>query len=74
MAVDITMKRPRIRRFHQAKWDEPIIFELSQEGARGILVPQAEEEVKSEVGDVLSSIPQGVRRKRPPKLPRGPAP
>jgi len=69
MAVDITMKRPRIRRFHQAKWDEPIIFELSQEGERGILVPEAEEDVKREVGDVLSSIPKGVRRKQPPKLP-----
>jgi len=21
--------RPRLRRFHQARWDEPIIFELS---------------------------------------------
>jgi glycine dehydrogenase subunit 2 len=32
-------------------------------------VPEAEEDLKSEAGDVLSSIPQGVRRKRPPKLP-----
>ncbi|UCH58230.1 MAG: aminotransferase class V-fold PLP-dependent enzyme, partial [Candidatus Bathyarchaeota archaeon] len=63
------MKRPKIRRFHQAKWDEPVIFELSQEGERGILVPEVEEEVRREVGDVLSSIPRGVRRKRPPRLP-----
>ena len=69
MVVDITAKRPKIRRFHQAKWDEEVIFELSQEGERGILVPEAEEDLKSEVGDVLSSIPQGVRRKRPPELP-----
>ena len=69
MVVDITAKRPKIRRFHQAKWDEEIIFELSQKGERGILVPEAEEDLKSEVGDVLSSIPQGVRRKRPPELP-----
>jgi glycine dehydrogenase subunit 2 len=69
MVVDITAKRPKIRRFHQAKWDEEIIFELSQEGERGILVPEAEEDLKREVGDVLSSIPRGVQRKRPPKLP-----
>ncbi len=69
MVVDITAKRPKIRRFHQAKWDEEVIFELSQEGERGILVPEAEEDLKSEVEDVLSSIPQGVRRKRPPELP-----
>jgi len=69
MVVDISVKRPKIRRFHQAKWDEPVIFELSQEGERGILVPEVEEDVKREVGDVLSAIPQGVRRKRPPRLP-----
>ena len=69
MVVDISVKRPKIRRFHQAKWDEPIIFELSQEGERGILVPEVEEEVKREVGDVLSAIPQGIRRKRSPRLP-----
>jgi glycine dehydrogenase subunit 2 len=69
MVVDITAKRPKIRRFHQAKWDEPIIFELSQAGERGILLPEINEEVKREVGDVLSSIPKGVRRKRPPELP-----
>jgi len=69
MVVDITTKRPKIRRFHQAKWDEEVIFELSQEGERGILVPEAEEDLKKEVGDVLSHIPRGVRRKRPPELP-----
>jgi len=71
---DITRKRytsgkPKLRRFHQAKWDEPIIFELSNEGERGILIPEVEDEVKNEVGDVLSTIPESVRRKQPPKLP-----
>jgi glycine dehydrogenase subunit 2 len=71
---DITKKRytngkPKLRRFHQAKWDEPIIFELSTEGERGILVPEVEDEVKNEVGDVLATIPKGVQRKQPPKLP-----
>ena len=28
------------RRFHQARWDEPIIFELSEPGARGVLLPR----------------------------------
>ena len=69
MVVDIAAKRPKIRRFHQAKWDEPIIFELSQKGERGILVPKVSEVMKRKVGDVLSNIPQGVRRKRLPELP-----
>jgi len=69
MAVNVKERRPKMRRFHQAKWDEPIIFELCQEGERGILVPEVGEGIRREVGDVLASIPQGVRRKRPPRLP-----
>jgi glycine dehydrogenase subunit 2 len=58
-----------LRRFHQARWDEPIIFELSQPGQRGILVPEIEEEISERVGDVASQLPSGVRRKQPPDLP-----
>lgn len=60
---------PNLRRFHQARWDEPIIFELSRKGQRGILVPEAEETIQKEVGDVLSTIPESIRRKNPPSLP-----
>jgi glycine dehydrogenase subunit 2 len=71
---DITKKRytggkPKLRRFHQAMWDEPMIFELSNEGERGIIVPEVEAEVKNEIGDVMSTIPESVRRKKQPKLP-----
>jgi glycine dehydrogenase subunit 2 len=58
-----------LRRFHQAKWDEPIIFELSCEGQRGILVPEVEDEIRNEVGDVLATLPETMRREQPPKLP-----
>ena len=61
--------RPRLRRFHQARWDEPIIFELSREGQRGILVPEVEAEIRDEVGDVLAALPETMRRKQPPELP-----
>jgi glycine dehydrogenase subunit 2 len=74
MSRDITEDRyengkPRLRRFHQARWDEPIVFELSREGQRGILVPEVEEEIRDQVGDVLSTLPEFMRRKQPPKLP-----
>ncbi|WZL73892.1 aminomethyl-transferring glycine dehydrogenase subunit GcvPB [Clostridiaceae bacterium 35-E11] len=59
----------KVRNFHQAKWDEPIIFELSKKGERGILVPQAEEEIVEAVGDGLSRIPAAMVRKEAPKLP-----
>jgi glycine dehydrogenase subunit 2 len=61
--------RPNLRRFHQARWDEPIIFELSRPGQRGILVPEVEEGIKREVGDVLAILPEKMRRKKPPRLP-----
>ena len=39
-----------LRRFHQARWDEPIIFELSQPGQRGILMPEVEADIRDKAG------------------------
>ena len=61
--------KPGIRRFQQARWDEPIIFELSQPGQRGILTPAVEEEIQQSVGDVAGALPAGLRRATPPALP-----
>ncbi|MFC2015900.1 aminomethyl-transferring glycine dehydrogenase subunit GcvPB [Chloroflexota bacterium] len=74
MSEDITSRRhtdgvPNLRRFHQARWDEPIIFELGQPGQRGILVPEVEAEIQERVGDVLATLPPTMRRKQPPRLP-----
>jgi len=55
--------------FHQAKWDESVIFELSKPGERGVLVPQSDDEVKEAVGDVVSKLPFYLRRETPPALP-----
>ncbi len=59
----------RVRAFHQAKWDEEVIFELSTPGERGILVPPAEKAVSDSVGDGISAVPEALRRKAPPPLP-----
>lgn len=61
--------KKRLRRFHQAKWDEPIIFDLNSPGERGILPPRAEEEIARKVGDGLSALPEAMRREEPPALP-----
>lgn len=58
-----------LRRFHQAKWDEPVIFELSVPGQRGILVPEVEDGITATVGDPLERLPEKMRRKELPKLP-----
>ena len=60
---------PNLRRFHQARWDEPVIFELNQPGQRGLLLPVTEPQVSQAVGDVLATIPESLRRKEPPALP-----
>jgi glycine dehydrogenase subunit 2 len=61
--------KPAPRRFHQARWDEPIIFELSVPGARGVLPPGTEPGITSAVGDPAAALPPGVRRAVPPALP-----
>lgn len=67
--MEPTAKYKLRENFHQAKWDEPIIFELHTPGERGILVPEAEPEVAEAVGDGLSSLPDNMIRKPPPALP-----
>nr|WP_244994291.1 aminomethyl-transferring glycine dehydrogenase subunit GcvPB [Actinomadura coerulea] len=51
-----------MRRFHQARWDEPLLFELGSPGERGVLPPLAQAPA-----DVV--LPDGLRRAAPPALP-----
>ncbi len=62
-------KKTRVRNFHQAKWDEPVIFELSVEGERGIRIPEVEKDIEDLVGDGLSVLPESIRRDKAPALP-----
>nr|WP_194736696.1 aminomethyl-transferring glycine dehydrogenase subunit GcvPB [Actinomadura sp. RB99] len=51
-----------MRRFHQARWDEPLLFELGSPGERGVLVPAPEVPLDD-------TLPEGLRRAEPPALP-----
>jgi len=62
-------KKPTLRRFHQARWDEPVIFELSVAGQRGVLPPEPESAIIEAVGDPAGDLPEGLRRKSAPALP-----
>lgn len=53
--------------YRQAKWDEPLVFELGGKDRIGISLPEVEEEVKQIVGDI--KIPESIRRIIPPNLP-----
>ena len=59
----------KLRNFHQAKWDEEVIFELTNPGERGILVPGVGPGVEKAAGDGISSVPESMRREKPPVLP-----
>lgn len=59
-------KNIKLRDFHEAKWDEPIIFELSTPGQRGILLPRLETELDTDVDTI---IPANLNRKSRPLLP-----
>jgi glycine dehydrogenase subunit 2 len=58
-----------VKKFRQADWDEPLIFELSQKGRIGFSVPELEPEIDSSVELVEGLVPSGVQRIKLPKLP-----
>jgi glycine dehydrogenase subunit 2 len=64
-----TNDKPNLRRFHQARWDEPVIFELSTPGERGILIPEVEGELAAATEGVLETVPASLRRSEAPHLP-----
>jgi glycine dehydrogenase subunit 2 len=57
------------KNFHQSKWDEPVIFELSKKGERGIFVPEVEDEIKEVVGNPIERLPETIQRGKTPNLP-----
>ncbi len=64
------MAKVKIRKnFHQASWDEPMIYEMSTPGLRGIIPPEVECEIVSKVGDVAAKLPDCIKRKSALGLP-----
>ncbi len=55
--------------FRQARWNEPVVFQLGEKDRQGFIVPEVEEPIKHRVGDPQKLLPQGLRRKVPPELP-----
>jgi glycine dehydrogenase subunit 2 len=58
-----------LRKYRQADWEEPLIFELSHEGRVGYLYPPLEEEIEDCFDDVENLIPESILRTNPPELP-----
>ncbi len=62
-------KEPKLRDFHAAKWDEPVIMEMSRPGERGIVVSGGDSTIKQSIGDPQAFVPAQMRRKALPRLP-----
>ena len=61
-------KKTRLRNFHQAKWDEEVIFQLDTPGERGINLPEVDPEIKESLRDD-ELIPPALKRASTPALP-----
>ena len=59
----------KLRDFHQARWDEPIIYELSTPGERGVLLPEIEEGIQNTVKDPIKKLPAHMVRSDEANLP-----
>jgi glycine dehydrogenase subunit 2 len=55
--------------FHQARWNEPIVFELGSPGERGYVPPAVEASLAAAAGSLDELLPEAVRRTLPPALP-----
>ncbi|WP_243129993.1 MULTISPECIES: aminomethyl-transferring glycine dehydrogenase subunit GcvPB [unclassified Clostridium] len=65
----MVIEMKRFREFHEARWSEPIIFELGRRGERGILVEQPEDRVAKMAGEPTTHIPAEYLRRKAPALP-----
>jgi len=57
-----------MREYRQARWDEPLIFELGREDRIGFAFPPLEPELEDAV-DISELVPSGMLREKPPRLP-----
>jgi glycine dehydrogenase subunit 2 len=58
-----------MKRYKQANWDEPLIFELGREDRVGFAVSSVEPEVSDAVGEIEELVPTNMVRNQPPGLP-----
>ena len=58
-----------MRKFRQADWEEPIIFEMGMEDRVGFSVSQAEPELLDAIDDITELFPSHMLREKPPELP-----
>ena len=59
----------KLRRYHAAVWDEPLVMEMGVNGRRGCLFPSAGQAIDAAVGPATELVPAAMRRTTAPVLP-----
>ncbi len=59
----------KMRKYHAARWDEPVVMEMGRAGRRGVVFGEAEAAVREATGGADTLIPAGMRRAGAPALP-----
>jgi glycine dehydrogenase subunit 2 len=60
--------RKKLREFHLANWDEPLVMELGAPGRRGVVFPE-DTELREAVGSPAELLPETIRRAEAVGLP-----
>ncbi|MDW8011224.1 MAG: aminomethyl-transferring glycine dehydrogenase subunit GcvPB, partial [Sulfolobales archaeon] len=55
-----------MKNFRQARWDEPVVYEVSRDRKEGTLV---DSEFREYSAKFFGKLPEGVARKEPPPIP-----
>jgi glycine dehydrogenase subunit 2 len=55
--------------YQQARWGEPLIFELSEPGRRGIRLDDLDSDLANAADRAIEALPSDLRRAEPPDLP-----
>lgn len=55
--------------FKQARWNEPVVFQLGHKNRRGHMVPKVEDSIRQTIGDAEDLLPEKIRRQSLPELP-----
>ena len=66
----MSIPQSRVRAYHSARWDEPVILEMGGAGRRGAVFGPVDSRVEKAIGDDASSlVPCDARRDQAPMLP-----
>ncbi|MGE4277042.1 MAG: aminomethyl-transferring glycine dehydrogenase subunit GcvPB [Lawsonibacter sp.] len=63
------MSEVKLRNFHEAQWDESLIFEQSVPGSRSMLVPDVSGQAEEVTGGLDTLMPACLKREKKPALP-----